>query len=293
MSATPQVPFIRKPYPEGEPGIRMSLDTICLKVRESAPTPVFRSFAGNILRQAFFPRSNEQKATALYNHVKHTVGYTHDPPGTELVQAAPITLCVEGAPICIPIGDCDDIVCALASLCAACGLEVEIVRQIFGDGHQQHVICEVKLENGKWFPLDATTSRFIAGEKAKAKTETRLNPWKDGSPAGLQAEFVGIGGLPVLGLGADGRYHQIPTDMVLGADAPEQVWYDVGNGVQTAHPIVKPLKGLAEGLEGLGDLLPDVTLPKLSTKAAVVAGAGIITGSAIVAAIIRKVRSKR
>jgi hypothetical protein len=292
MSATPQVPFIRKPYPDGEPGIVMSLETICAKVRESAPTPVFRSFAGNILRQAFFPRTNKEKATAHFNHVKRSVGYTHDPPGTELIQAAPITLCVEGAPICIPIGDCDDICVALASLCAASGLEVEVVRQFFGSEHQQHVILEVRLEDGKWFPLDATTPRFGAGEKAKATRETRMNPWKEGG-VGLQAEFVGIGALPVLGLGADGQYHQLPPDLVLGADAPEQIWYDVGEGVQMAHPIVKPLKNLAQGLEGLGDMIPDVTLPKLSTKAAVVAGAGIITGSAIVAAIIRKVRNKR
>lgn len=288
----PAVPYVRKPYPDGEAGIRMSLEQICAKVKESSPTPVFRSFAGNILRQAKFPRTNEEKARTLYDHVKATVGYTHDPPGTELVQAAPITLCVEGAPICIPIGDCDDIVCALASLCAACGLEVEIVRQFFGDGHQQHVICEVRLENGKWFPLDATTSRFIAGEKAKASKETRMNPWRDGSPAGLQAEFVGIGALPVLGLGADGRYHQLPSEMVFGADVPQQTWYDVGPGVQMAQTIAKPLKGLVEGLDGLGDMLPD-SFPKLTTKGAIVAGVGIVAGSAVVAAIIRKVRRRR
>lgn len=288
---TAQIPFIRKPYPEGEAGIRMSLDDMCAKVRETAPTPVFRSFAGNILRQARFPRTSKEKAVAHFTHVKKSVGYVNDPPGTELIQNPMITLCVEGAPCCIPIEDCDGMTCATAALCAASGLEVEFVRQFFGDEHQQHVIFEVRLEDGKWFPMDVTTSRFGPGEKAKATRETRHNPWRDGSPAGVAAEFIGIGALPVFGLGADGQYHELPPEMVLGGDNPPQVWYDVGDGVQVAHPIIKPLKGLAEGLEGLGNMLPDSIFPKLSTKAALVAGAGIIAGSAAVAAIIRRVKT--
>jgi transglutaminase-like putative cysteine protease len=289
---TPSVPFLRESYPDGEDGIQKSLAKICEKVRESAPTPVFRSFAGNILRQALFPRTNKEKASAHFNHCKRSIGYTHDPPGTELIQAAPITLCVEGAPVCIPIGDCDDFVTALASLCAASGLEVEIVRQIFGEGHQQHVICEVKLEDGKWFPLDATTPRFGPGEKAKATKETRMNPWKEGS-TGLQAEFVGIGALPVLGLGQDGQYHELPCDMVLGPDGTEAVWYNVGQGVQAAAPqLAKPLRGLVQGLTGLADAFPDLPpLPRLTTKQATVIGGGIVAASALVAVIIRKVKN--
>lgn len=292
MSTTPQVPYVRKPYPEGEAGIQMSLEDMCSKIRETAPQPVFRSFAGNILRQAKFPRTNKEKAIAIFNHMKKTTGYAHDPPGTELIQNPMITLCVEGAPCCIPIEDCDGLGTAGAALCAACGLEVEVVRQFFGSEHQQHVIFEVRLEDGKWFPMDVTTSRFGPGEKAKASRETRHNPWKGQSGAGLQAEFVGIGALPIFGLGEDGQYHQLPPDLVLGADEPQRSWYDVGMGVQAAHPLVKPIKGLAEGLEGLGDMLPDTIFPKLSTKAALVAGGAIVAGSAVVAAIIRRARKK-
>lgn len=284
------VPFVREPYPDGEAGIQKSLHEMCTKIREAAPQPVFRSFAGNILRQANFPRSNQDKATAHFNHVQRCVGYAHDPPGTELIQNPMITLCVEGAPVCIPIEDCDGIAVALASLCAASGLEVEVVRQIFGEGHQQHVICEVKLEDGKWFPLDATTPRFKAGQKARASRETRMNPWKNGAPVGLKAEFVGIGALTVCGLGIDGAYHQLPPEMVLGADQQEGQWVEVAPGVETKATLVRPLRGLGQGLEEVGDLIPD--LPKLSTKAAVIAGVGIVAGSAALAAIIRKVRSR-
>jgi len=288
------VPYLRESYPDGEEGIQKSLHKICEKVREAAPMPIFRSFAGNILRQAMFPRTNKEKATAHFNHCKRSIGYTHDPPGTELIQAAPITLCVEGALACIPIEDCDGFVTALASLCAASGLEVEIVRQFFGSEHQQHVICEVKLEDGKWFPLDATTPRFTAGEKAKASRETRMNPWKDPAYAGLQAEFVGIGALPVLGLGSDGQYHQLPSEMVLGPDPQEQVWYNVGQGVQAAAPqLAKPIRGLVRGLGELGDFFPDLpSLPKLTNKQAAVVGGGIVAASALAAVVIRKVRSR-
>lgn len=280
------VSVVREPYPEGEAGIQKSLKEMCAKIRESAPTPVFRSFAGNILRQAGFPRSSKEKAAALYNHVKKTVGYTNDPPGTELIQNPKITLCVEGAPVCIPIGDCDDMVTALASLCAAAGLEVEVVRQFFGKGHQQHVICEVKLEDRSWLPLDSTTHRFGPGEKANASYETRMNPWEGEDGKGLSAEFIGIGSLPVFGLGEDGHYHQIPNDLVLGADEPPKVWYDVGQGVQASRPMIKPFRGLGNVDRGLGA----VELPKLSTTEALAAGGAIIVGSAILAAIIRKVK---
>jgi len=609
---------VRESYPDGEAGIQKSLQTICAKVREGAPTPLMRSFAGNILRQAKFPRTNKEKATAHFNKVKATVGYTHDPPGTELIQSAAVTLCVEGAPVCIPIEDCfpegtlllrkdgqlvpierievgdliwghnkwtriekklfkgklkvdaiemnngstmyltpdhklyvgrckhdksidcascprpvqrsetfqrihvsdlqegetllqperiefgstsedpdrmyieglvlsegwvrengrefsisgqdgkrkealkhevkaicdrlgietrwhrkyitvkdpewsmklrrlgerarfkhaasldlnestaaallrglmsdstadtgghgrtysttsykmmvqvrvlqrmfgkrtgvkmltpeqhqgfgkhplwrvgvnahqettnvsktlavraieravkkvscwdittedhyvympehdvtvsncDGHVTCVATLCAASGLEVAIVRQFFGSEHQQHVICEVKLEDGSWFPLDTTTNRFGPGEKAKATKETRMSPW-DGQATGLsdEAEFIGIGALPVLGLGADGRYHTLCSAMVLGPDEPPKAWYDVGQGVQASRPIVKPLPGLEgirEGLEEIGELFP--SLPKLTTGEAVAAGGAIVAVSVGIAAIIRKVR---
>lgn len=292
------VRVVRESYPEGEAGIQKSLRTICAKVREGAPTPIMRSFAGNVLRQAGFPRTGREKGTVLCNHVKNSVGYAHDPPGTELIQSAAVTLCVEGAPVCIPIEDCDGIVTALATLCASSGMEVEIVRQFFGNDHQQHVICEVKLEDGTWFPLDATSPKLQPGQKAHAVKETRMNPWGGESVTGLsdQAEFIGIGGLPVLGLGADGRYHTLPSSFILGPDEPQKTWYDVGQGVQASKTVVKTIQVPEEGPQrleglGLGDLFPSLpALPKLTTGAAVAAGAAIIGVSAGVAAIIRKVR---
>lgn len=292
---------VRESYPEGEAGIQKSLREICARVREGAPTPIMRSFAGNVLRQAGFPRTNRERATALCNHVKNTVGYAHDPPGTELIQSAAVTLCVEGAPVCIPLGDCDDVSCALATLCAASGMEVEIVRQFFGSDHQQHVLCEAKLEDGSWFPLDATSPKLQPGHKAIARKETRMNPWGGETVTGLsdQAEFIGIGALPVLGMGSDGNYHKLSPEVILGKDEPPKVWYDVGQGVQASREVVRPIssESYEEGPQrldglGLGDLFPSMpALPKLTTAAAVAAGGAIVGVSIGIAAIIRKLKT--
>jgi transglutaminase-like putative cysteine protease len=293
--------FQRESYPEGEEGIQKSLRAICQKVREGAPTPVMRSFAGNILRQAGFPRTNRDKASVLCNYVKQNVGYVHDPPGTELIQSAAVTLCVDGAPVCIPIGDCDDEVTALMTLCAAAGMEVEAVRQFFGAQHQQHVLCEAKMEDGSWFPLDATALKLPPGKKAHATKETRMSPWASSDITGLsdQAEFIGIGALPVMGLGADGRYHHLASEVALGTSEPIE-WYEISPGVEASRPIIKPLQIKKQeavapvsalpiqfpGL-GLGEDLASM-LPKMSNGKAVLVGAGIVAASVGVAVVIRR-----
>lgn len=93
-------------YPEGEEGIQKSLRTICRKIREGLATAVMKSYAGNVLKQAGFPSDTRSQAAALLDHVRKAVHYQPDALGTEQIQTAPVSLCVEGAPICIPIGDC-------------------------------------------------------------------------------------------------------------------------------------------------------------------------------------------
>lgn len=95
----------------------------------------------------------------------------------------------------VTVSNCDDLVCALATILAALGLEVVVVRQQFGGGHQQHVIVEVKDEYGHWYPLDPSSKTMPAGVKSPAQNETRHSPF-DGAEEG--ARFVGIGALPVL-----------------------------------------------------------------------------------------------
>lgn len=172
----------------------MSLATICKKIREGAPTVAMKSFAGNLMKQAGLPSGARAQGTVALDYMRRNVLYAPDALGTEQIQSANITLCVEGAPICIPVADCDDMVTALGTILAALGLEVRVVRQIFGGGHQQHVLVEVLDEDGDWFPLDPSSKTMPAGQKAPAQEETYHSPF-DNAPSG--AQFVGIGALPI------------------------------------------------------------------------------------------------
>jgi hypothetical protein len=198
------LPVVRERYPSGEDGIQKSIKTICTKIREGMATAVMKSYAGNVFRQSgTLQKSTRERALALYHHVDGKVGFAPDALGSEQIQSAAITLCVEGAPICIPIEDCDGLVTCLGTLCAAAGMDVEVVRQVFGAGHQQHVLIEVKLDDGKWFPLDLTpvhpgAEKMPPGTKARAARETRHSPL-DAKLTGVgdTAQFVGMGALPV------------------------------------------------------------------------------------------------
>lgn len=287
--ASAGIPVVHEAYPDGEAGIQKSLRVICQKVSEGAKTSVMKSYAGNVLKQAGFPSSTKERAAALLLHVRSHVCYAPDALGTEQIQSAAVSLCVEGAPVCIPIGDCDDLTVALATLCAAAGMEVEIVRQFFGVSDQQHVMCEVKLENGQWFPIDPSSSKLLPGEKARATRETRCNPW-NGAGLSSGGEFVGIGGLPVFVLTERG-WARAPTEATLGADRDGRLWYPVSPGVEAS---MRPVRTWGIGAEpGLLTRLRDEVglgrmLPELTTGVAVVAGVAVVLGSIAVAVVVRK-----
>lgn len=139
----------------------------------------------------------------------------------------------------VTVSQCDDLVTALGTLCGAAGMEVAVVRQFFGAGHQQHVLVEVKLDNGKWFPLDPSSSTMPAGTKARAVRETRHSPW-DETITGLSsdAQFVGIGSLPVFVYGKEG-WRQVREFENVGLGDGEKRWYPVGQGVEAPLPAGK------------------------------------------------------
>jgi hypothetical protein len=217
------LPVVHERYPDGEEGIQKSIKTICTKVREGMVTAVMKEFAGNVLKQTpgALHGGTRERADALCNFVATTTGYAPDALGSEQIQSAQITLCVPGAQLCIPIRDCDDGVVAVGTLIGAAGMDVEVVRQIFGGGHQQHVLLEVKLEDGSWYPLDPSNKTHPCGVKAPAQRETRHSPF-DSKLTGLsdQAQFVGMGALPVLvwqepHSGFPGRWARLPSDAKL------------------------------------------------------------------------------
>jgi hypothetical protein len=225
-----RLPVVRENYPDGEQGIQLSLKAIAAKIREGYSTAAMKSFAGNVLRQMGWPKQSgdgvRARCEALLEYVRNNVTYAPDAPQTEQIQSAAISLCVDGAPICVPIADCDDLVTALATLVMAAGMyPVNIIRQFFGTDLQQHVLIEVQDENGRWIPLDPST-KYPAGKKASALRETRIDPLEgvDG------AQFVGIGGLPVMEYKDPGGWRELNETSGLGALGPPPVsWMPHGN----------------------------------------------------------------
>lgn len=227
------IPIEAVPYQEGNAGIvKQSLPTICKKIREGMQTAVMKSFAGNVLKQAGFPDGTANRTQTMLDFVRRNIAYAGDALGTEQIQSAAISLCVEGAPVCIPIGDCDDLVTALGTLLAAIGIEVRVVRQKFGGDQQEHVLLEVRDEGGRWLAADPTSKTMPVGKKARAAEEETCSPWDD-QVSGLNAtpQFVGIGAIGAVPL---------PVFMFIGGawrqvdhlPKPAVEWRDVGGGVQ-------------------------------------------------------------
>jgi hypothetical protein len=100
------IPVVVEPYPEGEEGIQKSLAVICRKIREGMASAAMKSFAGNVLKLYGFPEGVYNRTAAVLDFIRRNVAYAPDALGTEQIQSAAITLCVNGAPVCIPVGDC-------------------------------------------------------------------------------------------------------------------------------------------------------------------------------------------
>lgn len=184
----------------------MSLNQIAVKIREGGRTPSIRQFAEMVVRQTGVPASQhlgtDEAAGILFQYVIDNVRYRPDPLMTEWTQSAAITLCVNGAPMCIPVEDCDGLCVALGSLLLAYGIEVRIVKQTFGMGDQEHVLIEYKTDSGAWIPLDPTprSPQLQPGQKAVATHEDYIDP-TDPSAIGMvagtpHAEFIGVGRMP-------------------------------------------------------------------------------------------------
>jgi hypothetical protein len=97
----------------------------------------------------------------------------------------------------VTVSNCDDGVVLLGSMLMGVGIPVNVIKQTFGFGDQEHVLLEAMTEAGP-FPLDPS-SDLPAGQKTPASHEFKLDP-SNPSMIGLQgvpdAEFIGVGGIP-------------------------------------------------------------------------------------------------
>ena len=182
-------------------GTPHTLETMAKFIREGSTSLAMKQFAEMVVKAAGVEPSvfitNEAAAQILLDYVRKNVRYRPDPNQVEFVQSAPITLCIPGASICIPVGDCDDRVVALGSLMGAYGIPVKIVKQTFGENaDEEHVFMIFETNSGKWSAADPSDpDEHPVGWSARASKEVVIDPL-DPSNSGEQfQEFVGVGHL--------------------------------------------------------------------------------------------------
>jgi hypothetical protein len=229
------VPVSRLNYPNGIAGVHLSLAEMCRRIEDARSSFAMQQFGEMVVRNwARVPVStvltHKQCAQIFLDFVRAQVRYRPDPPGTEMTKSASILLCVQGAQICIPVGDCDDLTVAFDGLCAAYGIPVKILKQIFGESDQEHVLGLIEDDNGDWLPADPSAGPDKpVGWKAQATREDIIDPL---DPATIQrvganeAEFIGVGsvtGLVRNGFGAAHRRLSIPVRVGMGLTSEAEV----------------------------------------------------------------------
>ena len=185
----------RRPYT----GTKYTLEKMAAYVKDGSVSPSMRQFAEMVVRNAGVAPSekltNRRAASIFLGYVKDNARYRPDPDQVEMVQSPHITLCVPGATMCIPVGDCDDLCVALGSLMGAYGIPVRIMKQTFNDDDsEEHVLIIFQTDDGAWLAADPSAPASAGiGFKATASSEVIIDPL-DPSGSGTQAsEYVGIG----------------------------------------------------------------------------------------------------
>jgi len=101
----------RAPYPAGDEGIQLSLETVARKVREGALDPGIIELAHKIFVAAGFSGRGSAAGTtrerihSLLEYVRSWLIYAPDQPGTERITSAAALACIRPG-LCVRIGDC-------------------------------------------------------------------------------------------------------------------------------------------------------------------------------------------
>lgn len=185
------------PYADGSEGIDQSIAAMCQKMREGRNDPRVRRWALETLSAAGIDgRGNEtvkEKAQVLLDAFREKTSYSPDPVGSEYIPSAAATLCLDPN-LCVKGDDCDGLTTAFGSVTMSIGIPTVIVKQQFGNGYQQHVLCAVEDENGQWLYADPST-RMPIGTAAHAQSEERYDPMESNSAS------TGMAGNEIVTLG--------------------------------------------------------------------------------------------
>ena len=132
---------------------------------------------------------------AILAFARSAMNYTPDPAMRQTCYRPRYMLCAQGAKLCVKIGNCVNMNCALGALLRAAGFDVKVQGIEYGGGAQDHVNILVKLvdERSKWAEADATTNAPVGNVSPGRKlVYDPLNPAVTGAGVAGGA-FIGAG----------------------------------------------------------------------------------------------------
>jgi hypothetical protein len=230
----------RAEYDTGPQGHVQSLETMRQKMREGRIDPRILGWTGEVLRargldgRGVQPTSRAMVQAILDAYRAQTI-YAPDPAGTEYIQGAAATLCLQPG-LCLRRGDCDDGCVAVGSATLSLAIPTQIVKEDYGAGIQSHVLLAFKDERGLMFYADPSTKDPITST-SRAAQQTFYDPMSD-----APIEIVGVGRPGYGSLGATPATTPTPAQVqsnIIGnwVDVPSNT---VQAGLRYAVGIVAP-----------------------------------------------------
>ena len=168
--------------------------TMAKFIVEDGDLPEMKEKASEALEAAGFPKTDRGKVEAILAFARNVMSYVPDSPMRQTCYRPRYMVCAQGAKLCVRIGNCVNMNCALGALLRAAGFDVKVQGIEYGGGAQDHVNILVRLpdEGGKWYEADATTNAAVGYvSPGKKHVYDPLNPAIAG--AGAAGAFIGAG----------------------------------------------------------------------------------------------------
>lgn len=151
------IPFILSSHPRGSTGSKKSLTEVVEFIARDRLDPRTRSWTIQKLVEAGNPKSDYDKAKAIYDVLKKEKIYVPDPFDAEFMQSAVCTLDNCGG-IVFHGGDCDDLAITYGSAIESIGIRAAVIGHSYREDKEiGHVIIGFWDEDRSiWTPVDLT-----------------------------------------------------------------------------------------------------------------------------------------
>jgi hypothetical protein len=220
------IPVTRGAYPDGAPGIRMSLEVMAQKIREGRLDPAIIGWAGQTCLAAGLDGRDRsttpfKQGKALLDALRAQTAYVPDPYGAELIPSAAATLCLR-KDLCLSSQDCDGLSVALGAAAMSIGIPVNIVKQAFGPDAQEHVLIAM-YDGSEWQYADPSTNMPF-GQAIQAESEVWIDPMEAIGPLpDAKPEIVTLGRAPIMAPKVF-KHQAAPQHWPVGAGATRIIW---------------------------------------------------------------------